>query len=108
MDINTIRQIVRWDMKILLESPVYQELLKEGYYRGRHEGQLEGQLEGERNATIKALRQILTIRFDTPPPDLERRLEPLDSTTLQQLTTAALTLLTLAEFEQRLTKEIEQ
>jgi predicted transposase YdaD len=125
MDINTIRQIVRWDMKILLESPVYQELLKEGYHRGReegreegqlegrHEGRLEGRLEGrhegrlegERNATIKALRQILTIRFDAPPPDLERRLEPLGLEALQQLTTAALTLPTLAEFEQRAAEE---
>jgi predicted transposase YdaD len=124
MDMNVIRQIVRWDMKILLESPVYQELLKEGYLKGREEGQQEGRREGrkegeqrgrkegeqrgERRAKLNALRQILTIRFEVPPPDFERRLEPLDLPTLERLITASLTLATWPEFEQRVAEEIER
>jgi predicted transposase YdaD len=152
MDLDVIRQIVRWDMNILLESPVYQELLKEGYQKGLQEGKQAGLKEGrqvglqegrqtglkegeqvglkkgrqvglkegrqvglkegrqvglqegEQRATLKALWQILTIRFDTLPAELEHRLERLDLPALQQLTTAALTLPTLPEFEQQLAK----
>jgi hypothetical protein len=58
--------------------------------------------------TLKALRQILTIRFEAPPPDFERRLEPLGLPALEHLITAALTLPTWAEFEQKVAEEVAQ
>lgn len=79
-----------------------------GLEKGLKKGRQEGRQEGERNATLKALRQILTVRFDTPPSDFERRLERLGLPALGQLTTAALTLPTWAEFEQSVTVQIER
>jgi predicted transposase YdaD len=73
-----------------------------GLLKGEQLGRQEGRQEGERQAIIRAIRQILTIRFEAAPTDLEHRLEPFDLPALQQLTTAALTLPTLPEFEQRL------
>jgi flagellar biosynthesis/type III secretory pathway protein FliH len=79
-----------------------------GLTKGRQEGEqlglTKGRQEGEHRAKLKALRQILTIRFDAPPPDFERRLDPLDLPALEQLITASLTLSTLAEFEQVVAK----
>jgi predicted transposase/invertase (TIGR01784 family) len=75
--------------------------LQKGRQQGEQTGLKKGQQQGERQATLKSLRQILTIRFDAPPLDFERRLEPLDLEALQQLITVALTLPTWAEFEQR-------
>jgi predicted transposase YdaD len=88
MDINLVRQIVRWDMKILLESPVYQELLKEGYLRGLNEGREaalnEGREEG-REAALDFLRRFLAYRFGLPRDHFDRRLRPLGLETLKQL-----------------------
>jgi predicted transposase YdaD len=112
LDTNLIKQLLRWEMTIFKESPIIQELLfqehKLGFEEGRQEGRQEGEGQGERKATLKDLRQILTIRFDVPPPDFEKRLEPLGLPALRQLITAALTLETLPEFEQRVAQEIEQ
>jgi predicted transposase/invertase (TIGR01784 family) len=85
----------------LFELPLQQRF----YQRGRQEGEQTGRQEGVRQTTLKNLRQILTIRFEAPPPDFERRLEPLDLPALEQLITAALTLPTWAEFEQRVVEE---
>lgn len=40
MDVATIRQLLRWDMKILRESPFYQELFRD-YEQGRSDGREE-------------------------------------------------------------------
>jgi predicted transposase YdaD len=73
--------------------------------QGRLEGRLEGLQQG-RQTTLKALRQILTIRFGTPPPEFEHHLEPLDLPALERLITASLTLPTLVEFEQTVADEL--
>jgi predicted transposase/invertase (TIGR01784 family) len=76
------------------------EGLEQGELLGLKKGRQEGRLEGERRAKLKDLRQILTIRFDAPPPDFECRLEPLDLPALEQMITASLTLPSWPEFEQ--------
>jgi flagellar biosynthesis/type III secretory pathway protein FliH len=99
----------------LLELPFqqrfYQRGLAEGEQKGRREGEqtglAKGRQEGKRQTTLKNLRQILTIRFEAPPPNFERRLEPFDLPALEQLITAALTLPTWAEFEQKV-RELER
>jgi predicted transposase YdaD len=120
LDAAFIKQLLRWNMTIITESPLIQELLKEnlrkgkqkwlkqGLLQGRQEGEQEGRQQGERNATLKNLRQILTIRFDAPPPDFEQRLQPLDLPALGRLITASLTLSSLAEFEQCVANELEE
>jgi predicted transposase/invertase (TIGR01784 family) len=77
---------------------IAEKWVEQGLQRGRQEGRQE---------TLKALRQILTIRFDAPPPEFERRLEPLELPVLGQLITAGLTLPTLAEFEQAMAGALE-
>lgn len=95
LDAKLVKQLLRWEMTIITESPLIQELLIQEHTLGFN----QGRQEGERNAILKDLHQILTIRFDTLPPNLEHRLEPLDLPTLHQLITAALTLPSLAAFE---------
>jgi predicted transposase YdaD len=109
LDTKVIKQLLRWEMTIFKESPLIQELhklafkegLKKGEQKGLKKGEQVGLNKGERAATLKNLRQILTIRFDAPSPDFEGRLEPLDLPALERLITAALTLPTWAEFEER-------
>jgi predicted transposase YdaD len=69
LDSNVVRQIMRWNMAVLRESPWYQEILKEGERRGRQEGRQEegrslifkqlnrlvGNLSPETTAQIEAL-----------------------------------------------------
>jgi predicted transposase YdaD len=133
---DILKQLLRWEMTIVKESPIIQELLTQEHRLGFEEGRLEGEQiglrkgeltgltkgrlegkqkglhkglqKGERRAQLKALRQILTIRFEAPPPDFERRLDPLDLPALEQLITASLTLATWPEFEQRLADELER
>jgi hypothetical protein len=120
LDINLIKQLLRWEMTIFKESPLIQELytlafeegeqtglkkgeqtgLKKGRQEGEQTGLKKGRQQGKRQAILKDLRQILTIRFEAPPPDFERRLDPLGLPALEQLITVALTLPTWAEFEQ--------
>jgi predicted transposase YdaD len=102
-----------------LQQRVYQRGLTEGRQEGRQEGEQVGLKKGEqvglkkgeqvgkRNATLKNLRQILTIRFEAPPPKFESRLKPLDLPALERLITAALTLPTWPEFEQQVAAELE-
>ncbi len=99
MDINLVKQIVRWDMQILKESPFYQELLKEGYQLGREEGREEG-----REAAMALLRRFLAYRFDIPLDHFDDRLRPLNLETIKQLSDTAFEVETLAAFEEVLTR----
>ncbi len=46
LDSALIRQIMRWDMAILSESPWYQQILKEGEQRGIQQGMQQGLQRG--------------------------------------------------------------
>jgi len=46
LDSALIRQIMRWDMAILSESPWYQQILQEGEQRGEQRGRQEGLQQG--------------------------------------------------------------
>ncbi len=75
---------------------------KEGLEKGRKEGLEKGLEKGEHKATLKALNQILTVRFDIVLGEFDERFEPLDLKSLGQLTEVALKVQTLAEFENAL------
>ncbi len=81
-------------MPIIQESPIIQELQQEWMEKG-----LE---KGERKATLKALRQILTLRFDVTLGEFDKRFEALDLKTLEQLNEVALMAQTQAEFKNAL------
>jgi hypothetical protein len=93
-DTELIKQILRWEMEIVKESPIIQELLIQ-------ERQL-GFEEGKREATLNALRQTLTVRFEVGIEEFDEYLEPLDLQSLEQLNQTALRVQTLAEFERAL------
>ncbi len=87
LDAEIIKQILRREMQVVQKSPIIQELRQEWVE------------EGKREATLKGLQQILTIRFDVALGELDERFESLDLKSLEQLNETALTVQTLAEFE---------
>ncbi|WP_448571273.1 hypothetical protein [Trichothermofontia sp.] len=46
LDSEMVRQIMRWDMAVLRESPWYQEILREGEHQGEQRGRQVGIAEG--------------------------------------------------------------
>lgn len=114
MDANTIKQILRWDMKILRESPLFKELFKdyeqglnEGLLRGRKEGWDEGIEEGREEgheAALFTLCHFVAHRFGVSPDHFTHRLEALDLADIKQLTLITFDIATLAEFEAALAR----
>ncbi len=101
MDINLVKQIVRWNMEEIIEElPLMQEFRDKWIERGREDG-LE---EGERKATLKALRRTLLVRFGAVSDTLDEQLNHLDLATLEQLNEIALTATTLPAFEAALSE----
>jgi hypothetical protein len=96
LDTSLIRRILRWEMQVIQESPILQEVFAERFEQGEQ--------KGEQKATLGALYQILTIRFSVNEAYLtEHNFELLDSETLKGLNEVALTVQTLTEFEDKLT-----
>lgn len=82
LDTELVRQIMRWDMTILRESPWYQEILQEGEQRGEQRGEQKGELNF-------ALR-LLNRRFGTIAPATETQIRSLSLTQLEDLGEALL------------------
>ncbi len=95
-------------MQIVQESPIIQELRQGWLEEGREEGREEGHEEGERKAKIESLGQILAIRFDVALGEFDKHFEELDLKPLKELTEVALTVDSLAKFEDELTKMLPQ
>ena len=102
LDIETIQQIVRWDMNILRESPWYQEILEEGLKQGREEGREEGILQGQREAILNFLRIRFYLQAETNDALTERLAQIQSVIALQTLVVAAAEAETLANFIERL------
>lgn len=100
LDTALIKQILRWEMQVIQESPIIQELIE----RGRE----EGREEGERKATIDALYQTLTIRFKVEPGKFDQRFERLEAGSLKKLNEAALIVQNLADFEKTLAEMLSK
>lgn len=98
LETELIKQILRWEMEVIKESPIIQELYQLGFEEGREKGREEGQ----RKAILEVLYQILAIRFDVGLGEFEKRFERLDLESLKRLNEAALTAQTLVEFENTL------
>jgi predicted transposase YdaD len=78
LDSPIVRQIMRWDMAVLRESPWYQEILKEGLATGLEQGLQQG---SKREATVLVSRQLAR-RVGVDASVWRERLEGL---TLEQL-----------------------
>ena len=109
---DVIRNVMRWDMEILRESPWYNELVKEGLEQGliqgrkegREEGREEGKVEGQRQAQLAALLQILHHRFGDVPYEILFRIDRLDRAGLIAAIDQALDAASLAEFDAGVTQ----
>ncbi len=101
LDIETIQQLVRWDMNVLRESPWYQEILEEGLKQGLEQGILQGRRED--------ILHLLRTRFYLQPEtetELTDRLAQIESAAvLQTLLIAAAQAESLAAFVKRLDQE---
>ncbi len=85
LDSDVVRQIMRWDMAVLRESPWYQEILREGERQGRQ--------EESRSLVLKLLRR----RVGDLPPDLTAQVQVLSLAQLEVLAEALLEFTELAD-----------
>ncbi len=87
---DVVRQIMRWDMAVLRESPWYQEILQEGEKLGREEG-----LQRERSLILKQL----TRRVGTLTPEQLEQVQALSLDQLENLGEALLDFSAAADLE---------
>jgi predicted transposase YdaD len=99
LDTVLIKQILRWEMQVIQESPIIRELREQWLTKGREEGYEAGIEAGERKATIDALHQTLTIRFKVELGKFDEQFERLEVEPLKKLNEAALMVQSLKEFE---------
>jgi predicted transposase YdaD len=69
LDTELVRQIMRWDMTVLRESPWYQEILQEGWQSAKQ----EGRQEGEQSLILR----LLTRRIGDISPDVQTQIQAL-------------------------------
>lgn len=91
---DEVREVMRWDMAILRESPWYNELVKEGLEQGLQQGIQQGReqglQQGIQEGQAEMLLFLLNRRFGAVPPELSRRLRNLSTHQLRQLADVAL------------------
>ncbi|UCJ12670.1 MAG: DUF4351 domain-containing protein [Phormidium sp. PBR-2020] len=78
LELPVVQQIMRWDMAVLRESPLAQELFR------------EGQLEGQREGQLELVLRLLTRRVGTLDESLVQRVRGLSSEELEGLAEALL------------------
>ncbi|KAI9129340.1 DUF4351 domain-containing protein [Acaryochloris sp. CCMEE 5410] len=86
LDTELVRQIMRWDMTVLRESPWYQEIRQESLQEGREEGEQTGILKGEQSIVLR----LLTRRIGDVSPDLQSQIQSLSLDQLESLGEALL------------------
>lgn len=91
LDVETVQQLVRWDMSVLEKSPLYQQILEKGVQQGMEQG-----LE-------RSIVRILQKRFDLLSPDLPDRLAELPAAVLEGLLDEALLVADYGAFMEQLT-----
>ena len=78
LETDVVRQIMRWDMAVLKESPWYQEIWQQAEKYGKQ--------EGESALILRQLRR----RFDVLAPEVEAQIQQLTTTELEVLGEALL------------------
>jgi predicted transposase YdaD len=86
LESDVVRQIMRWDMTVLRESPWYQEILREGERQGELRGRQEGRQEEGRSLILK----LLTRRVGELSPEVTTQIEALSIEQLETLGEALL------------------
>ena len=108
MDVELVKQLLRWEMQIVQESPLIKELVEQKrevwIAQGVKQGVKQGIKQGEHKAKVESLNEIITSRFKTKAKKFEEQLSKLDLKSLKKLTKIALKVKALTEFEEELTK----
>ncbi|NJP05517.1 MAG: hypothetical protein HC837_07805 [Chloroflexaceae bacterium] len=105
-----IEEVMRWDMAVITESPLYkevmQDILEQGLEKGKQEG-IEigmeqgieiGMEQGLEKGKRESLLEFLELRFGQLPEDLALRLQGLNAEQLRQLQAVVLRAPTLEAF----------
>lgn len=94
LESDVVRQIMRWDMAVLRESPWYQEILREGErqgeLRGRQEGRQAGRQAGRQEEGRSLVLKLLTRRVGQLSPETTAQIEALSVEQLEDLGEALL------------------
>lgn len=118
LESDVVRQIMRWDMTVLRESPWYQEILREGerqgrqqgwqegWQEGRLEGRQEGRLEGRLEESRSLVLRLLNRRVGDLPPALTAQVQALSLVQLEALGEALLEFTALVDLENWLDRNI--
>ena len=97
------KKIVRWNMPVLRESPLYLEILQEGMQQGLQQGLQQGIQQGALKAHRQTILGFLRARLDLSATDLggiARQLERIeDESALQELVFKAAQVTSLQEFQ---------
>ncbi len=89
LESDVVRQIMRWDMTVLRESPWYQEILREG----ERQGEQRGRREESRSLILRQLHR----RVGELPPELTQRVQALELPQLEALGEALLDFTQMAD-----------
>jgi predicted transposase YdaD len=95
LDSSLVRQIIRWDMGILSESPWYQQILNEGHQQGLQAGREQGKQE----EAVAMITRQLNRRFGSLSPELQERLRGLTLEQLEELSEVLLDFTAIAQLE---------
>ncbi len=103
MEAEQIRQIVRWDIAVLRESPWYNQILEEGLQQGLRQGQMESK-RTQRENILQVLRARFGLYGQREKP-LADQLETIDDLgALRDLFNHALLDVTLTDFSAQLAR----
>jgi len=79
LESGLVKEIMRWDMAVLLESPWYNEILREGEIRGEARGEARGAM----CVTVESIETILETKFGSQGLELMPRISQISN--LEQL-----------------------
>jgi predicted transposase YdaD len=85
LDTELIRQILRWDMAVLRESPWYQEISQEAEARGEARGESRGEARGKIQEALSLALRLLARRIGSIPSSLAAQIQGLPLDTLESL-----------------------
>ena len=100
LDTELVRQIMRWDMTVLRESPWYQEIRQESLQEGREEGRQEGEQTGVLRGEQSLILRQLTRRIGEVDPEMRLQVQALSLTQIEALGEALLDFSQPADLEE--------
>ncbi len=99
LELPVVREIMRWDMAVLRESPWYQEILKEGLEQGLQQGLQQGLERGQQQGEAQLVLRLLARRLGTVDESIQEQVRQLSVPQLEALAEALLDFSNLADLQ---------